>query len=76
MKRLCRESSRPYLGRSAPSAPPLSHQRSGSTAHGNVERDEAEVSREHSSAESGKASEALQNRKVEATDRPSRNDSA
>jgi hypothetical protein len=43
MKRLCRDSSRPYLGRSAPSAPPLSHQRSGRTAHGNVARDVAET---------------------------------
>ena len=76
MKRLCRDSSRPYLGRSAPSATPLSQQRSGSTAHGNVERDGVEVSREHSSGESGKASETLQHRKVESTDRPSRNDSS
>jgi len=67
MKRLCRDSSRPYLGRSAPSAT--------STVHGNVKRDGVEVSREHSSGESGKAIEALQHRKVEATDRPSRNDS-
>ena len=58
MKRLCRDSSRPYLGRSAPSATPLSQQRSGSTANGNVERDGVEVRREHSSVESGKASEA------------------
>jgi RNA-directed DNA polymerase len=75
MKRLCRDSSRPYLGRSAPPAPPLSHQRSGSTASGNAERDGVEVSREHSSGKSGKASEALQGRKAETTDRPSRNDS-
>ena len=51
MKRLCRESSRSYLGRSAPSAQPLSHQRSGRAASGNAERDGAEVSREHSSGE-------------------------
>jgi len=75
MKRLCRDSSRSYLGRSAPSATPLSQPRSGSTANGNVERDEAEVSREHSSVESGKAIEALQRRKTEPTDRPNRNDS-
>jgi len=75
MKRLCRDSSRSYLGRSAPSATPLSHPRSGRTAHGNVERDGAEVSREHSSGESGKALEALQGRKAESTDKPSRNDS-
>ena len=35
---------------------------------------EAEVSRRHRSGVSGKAREALQRRKVEATDRPSRND--
>ena len=38
MKRLCRDSSRSYLGRSASRATPLSHQRSGSTARGNTER--------------------------------------
>ena len=74
MKRLCRDSSRSYLGRSAPSATPLAHPRSGRTAHGNVERDGVEVSRGHSSVASGKAIEALQGRKAEATDRPSRND--
>ena len=73
MKRLCRDSSRPYLGRSAPSAT--------STVHGNVKRDGAEVSRGHSNGASGsprskrgKASEALPRRKAEPTDRPSRND--
>ncbi len=75
MKRLGRKSSRPYPGRSAPSAPPLSQQRSGRTANGNVERDAAEVSREHSSGESGEAIEALQRRKTEPTDRPNRNGS-
>ena len=73
MKRLCRDSSRSYLGRSAPSATPLSQPRSGSTASGNTERDEAEVSRGHSSGASGKALEALHSRKAEQTDRPSRN---
>ena len=38
MKRLCRNSSRPYLGRSASRATPLSHPRRGSTARGNTER--------------------------------------
>ena len=36
MRRLCRDSSRPYLGRSASRAPPLSQQRSGSTTRGNI----------------------------------------
>jgi len=76
MKRLCRDSSRSYLGRSVPSAPPLSQPRSGRTASGNAERDGAEVSREHSSGTSGKAVEALQGRKAEPTDRPSRNDTS
>ena len=74
MRRLCRKSSRPYLGRSASPAKPLSQPRSGRAAHGNVERDEAEVSRGHSSVGSGKAIEALQRRKAESTDRLSRND--
>ena len=84
MRRLCSQSPRPYLGRSAPTATPLSQQRSGSTASGNTARVGAEVSSGHSSETSGKANEALhpdtgvgvQSRKAEQTDRPSRNDAA
>ena len=56
MKRLCSQSSRPYLGRSAPPATRLSRPpvggASGSTASGNAERDGAEVSSGHSSGTS------------------------
>ncbi len=45
----------------------------GSAARGNVCRDRAEVSRGHSSSGAGEAVEALQCRKAESTDRPSRN---
>jgi hypothetical protein len=38
MRRLCSNSPRSYLGRSASRAPPLSQQRSGSTASGNTGR--------------------------------------
>ena len=84
MRRLCSQSPCSYLGRSAPTASPLSHQRSGSTASGNAERVGAEVSSGHSSEASGKAIEALhpdtgvgvRRRKAEATDRPSRNDTS
>ena len=44
----------------------------GSAARGNACRDRAEVSRGHSSPGAGEAIEALQSRKAEATDRPSR----
>ena len=57
-------------------ATPPSHQRGGSTASGNAERVGTEVSSGHSSDASGKANEALQSRKVERTDRPSRNEAA
>jgi RNA-directed DNA polymerase len=76
MRRLCSHSPRSYLGRSAPQATPLSQQRSGSTERGNAHPSGAEVSSGHSSDVSGKALEALQRRKVERTDRPSRNDAA
>src|SRR5437867_2662196 len=76
MRRLCSQSPRSYLGRSAPQATPLSQRRSGSTASGNAERVRAEVSSGHSSDASGKAHEALQRRKAEVTDRPSRNEAA
>ena len=45
----------------------------GSAARGDVCRDRAEVSRGHSSSGTGEAVEALQRRKAESTDRPSRN---
>ena len=76
MRRLCRDSSRPYRGRSDPQATPSAPVRSGSTASGNAERRGTEVSRGRSSDASGKAGEALQGRKAESTDRPSRNDTA
>ncbi len=44
----------------------------GSAALGNARRDRAEVSRGHSSSSTGEAVEALQGRKAESTDRPSR----
>ena len=44
----------------------------GSVARGDVCRDRAEVSRGHSSSDTGEAVEALQCRKAESTDRPSR----
>ena len=73
MKRLCRDSSRPYLGRSASRATPLSQQRSGSTARGNTERVKQKSAEGIVTAGQAKASEALQGRKVESTDRPRRN---
>jgi hypothetical protein len=49
MRRLCSQSPRSYLGRSAPRAPPLSQPRSGSTERGDVYPSGAEVSSGHSS---------------------------